>query len=448
MLELLNTFLWGLGTLALILGTGAWLTLRTGGFPQRNLGRALRLSLGREARKKGKNGVSPFGSLMTALASTVGTGNIVGVSAALVSGGPGALVWMELAALLGLATKFAECMLAVKYRRVRRDGTRWGGPMAVMEARLGAPGRWMGKLFAVFALLMAFTMGALAQSGALADTFAAAFTLPRYKVGLVTAVLALVILLGGVRRIADAATVLVPVMALLYIGGGLAVILGNGTRLPEAMALMVRCAFAPEAALGGALGTVTRRSAIRWGVARGVFSNEAGLGSAAITAACADTEDPVRQGLISMTGVFFDTTVICTVTGLAICCSGVLGAAEAAGIPLTGAALTIRAFETVLGPWAGWLISVSLGLFAFTSVLGCAVQMETVSGYLLGPAAKLSCRVLYGLAVWAGAVLPMETVLQLADLSNALMALPNLACLVLLSGEIAAECGRFPAQKL
>ncbi len=237
-------------------------------------------------------------------------------------------------------------------------------------------------------------------------------------------------------------------MALLYIGGGLAVILGNGDRLPEALALMVRCAFAPEAALGGALGTVTRRSAIRWGVARGVFSNEAGLGSAAITAACADTEDPVRQGLISMTGVFFDTTVICTVTGLAICCSGGLGAAEAAGIPLTGAALTIRAFETVLGSWAGWLISVSLGLFAFTSVLGCAVQMETVSGYLLGPAALGPCRVLYGLAVWAGAVLPMETVLQLADLANVLMALPNLACLVLLSGEIAAECGRFPAQKL
>ena len=180
MLEVLNTLLWGPGTLALILGTGAWLTLRTGGFPQRNLGRALTLSLGREAQRKGRGGVSPFGSLMTALASTVGTGNIVGVAAALVSGGPGALVWMELAALLGLAAKFAECMLAVKYRHVRRDGTRWGGPMAVMEARLGAPGRWMGKLFAVFALLMAFTMGALAQSGALADTFSAAFTLPRW----------------------------------------------------------------------------------------------------------------------------------------------------------------------------------------------------------------------------------------------------------------------------
>ena len=442
MLEVLNTLLWGPGTLTLILGTGAWLTLRTGGFPQRNLGRALTLSLGREARQKGRGGVSPFGSLMTALASTVGTGNIVGVAAALVSGGPGALVWMELAALLGLAAKFAECMLAVKYRRVRRDGTRWGGPMAVMETRLGSAGAVLGRFYALFALLMAFAMGAMAQSGALADTFSAAFALPRYKVGLATAVLALIILLGGVRSIAGASTMLVPVMALLYIGGGLAVILGNGNRLPEAMALMVRCAFAPEAALGGALGTVTHRSAIRWGVARGVFSNEAGLGSAAITAACADTDEPVKQGLISMTGVFFDTMVICTVTGLAICCSGTLGTANGAGRPLTGAALTLRAFETVLGPLAPWLIGVALGLFAFTSVLGCAVQAETTASYLLGPEAVRPCRVLYGLAVFAGAVIPMATVLQLADLANALMAFPNLVCLLLLSGEIAGECGR------
>ena len=442
MLETLNAFLWGPGTLALILGTGAWLTLRTGGFPQRNLGQALALSLGRDARRKGVNGVSPFGSLMTALATTVGTGNIVGVAAALVSGGPGALVWMELAAALGLAVKFAECMLAVKYRRIRSDGTRWGGPMAVMEARLGQPGKPLGKLYAFFALLMAFAMGAMAQSGALADTFSAAFTLPRWRVGLVTAALALTILLGGIRRIADISTVLVPVMALLYLGGGLAVILGNLRRLPEALILMLRCAVAPEAALGGALGIVTRREALRWGVARSVFSNEAGLGSAAITAACADTEDPVKQGLISMTGVFFDTMVICTVTGLAICCSGTLGTADGAGRPLTGAALTLRAFETVLGPLAPWLIGVALGLFAFTSVLGCAVQAETTASYLLGPEAVRPCRVLYGLAVFAGAVIPMATVLQLADLANALMAFPNLVCLLLLSGEIAGECGR------
>ena len=441
MLETLNAFLWGPGTLALILGTGAWLTLRTGGFPQRNLGQALALSLGRDARRKGVNGVSPFGSLMTALATTVGTGNIVGVAAALVSGGPGALVWMELAAALGLAVKFAECMLSVKYRRIRSDGTRWGGPMAVMEARLGRPGNPLGKLYAFFALLMAFAMGAMAQSGALADTCAAAFSLSRRQVGVTAAALALTILLGGIRRIADASTLLVPVMALLYIDGGAAVILGNLPRLPDALTLMLRCAFAPEAALGGALGTITRRSAIRWGIARGVFSNEAGLGSAAMTAACADTESPVRQGLISMTGVFFDTTVICTVTGLAICCSEVPWLA--AGTAHTGAALTIRAFETVLGPWARWLIGISLSLFAFTSVLGCAFQAETVVTCLRGPAAVRPCRVLYALAIWIGAVIPLETVLQLADLSNALMALPNLICLLLLSGEAAADCRSF-----
>lgn len=273
----------------------------------------------------------------------------------------------------------------------------------------------------------------------MADTFSAAFTLPRWRVGLVTAALALTILLGGIRRIADISTVLVPVMALLYLGGGLAVILGNLRRLPEAVTLMLRCAVVPEAALGGALGIVTRREALRWGVARSVFSNEAGLGSAAITAACADTEDPVKQGLISMTGVFFDTMVICSVTGLAICCSGTLGAADGNGRPLTGAALTLRAFETVLGPLAPWLIGVALGLFAFTSVLGCAVQAETTASYLLGPEAVRPCRVLYGLAVFAGAVIPMAAVLQLADLANALMAFPNLVCLLLLSDEIAGE---------
>lgn len=443
MLAALNAFLWGPGTVGLILGTGLILSVRTRWFPQRNLGTALRLSFGREARKKGQNGVSPFGSLMTALASTVGTGNIVGVAAALVSGGPGALVWMELAALPGLATKYAECTLAVKYRRTRPDGTRWGGPMMVMEARLGRFGKLSGTIFSFFALLVALTMGAMAQSGAMADTFSAAFGVSRIKTGGLTALLTLLILLGGIRRIADASTLLVPVMALLYIGGGLAVILGHLSALPGAVAEMLRCALVPEAALGGALGTVSRNAAIRHGIARGVFSNEAGLGSAAITAACADTDDPVSQGLISMTGVFFDTLVICTVTGLAICCSGEPGSTDAAGNALTGAALTIRAFESVLGSWAGPLISVSLGLFAFTSVLGCSLQGETAASCLWGPGAVLPFRVLYGLAVFLGALTPMETVLELADLSNALMALPNLICLLLLSGEIAADCRKW-----
>lgn len=448
MLEVLNGFLWGPGTLGLILGTGLLLSLRTGCFPQRKLGAALRLSLGREARQKGKSGVSPFGSLMTALASTVGTGNIVGVTAALVSGGPGALVWMELAALPGLATKFAECTLAVKYRRTRPDGTRWGGPMLVMEARLVRFGKPMGRLFACFALSVSLTMGAMAQSAAMADTFSASFGLSRLHTGLLTALPTLLILLGGIRRVAAVSTLLVPMMAALYMGGGLAVILGNLSALPEAAAEMLRCAFAPSAALGGGLGIVSRSAAIRWGVARGIFSNEAGLGSAAFTAAGADTDDPIRQGLISMTGVFFDTIVICTITGLAVCCSGTLGTTDAAGNVLTGAALALRAFETVLGSAAGPLLCLSLGLFAFTSVLGCAVQGESAASYLLGANAVRPFRVLYSLATLPGALLPMGTVLALADLANALTALPNLVCLLLLSGELAADIRKFNGRNL
>lgn len=448
MLEVLNGFLWGPGTLGLILGTGLLLSLRTGCFPQRRLGTALRLSLGREARRKGKSGVSPFGSLMTALATTVGTGNIVGVTAALVSGGPGALVWMELAALPGLATKFAECALAVKHRRTRPDGTRWGGPMLVMEDCLGRFGRPMGRLFACFALLVSLTMGAMAQSAAMADTFSAALGISRLRTALLTALPTLLILLGGIRRVAAVSTLLVPIMAVLYMGGGLAVILGNLSALPGAVSELLRCAFAPSAALGGALGTVSRSAAIRWGVARGVFSNEAGLGSAAFTAAGADTDDPIRQGLIGMTGVFFDTTVICTVTGLAVCCSGTLGMTDGSGQLLTGAALALRAFETVLGPWAGPLLCVSLGLFAFTSVLGCAVQGESAASYLWGPAALRPFRVLYSLAVLPGALLPMGTVLALADLANGLAALPNLLCLLVLSGELAADIQKFDRENL
>lgn len=448
MLKLLNDLLWGPGTLALFLGTGAWLSLRTAFFPQRKLGTALRLSLGRAARRKGSNGVSAFGSLMTALASTIGTGNIVGVATALVSGGPGALVWMEAAAFLGFATKFAECMLAVKYHRIAPDGTRWGGPMAVMEARMGSWGRLMGRSFAFAALLMSFTMGAMAQSGAMADTFAAAFSVSRWRVGAATALLALVFLLGGIRRVARISTILVPLMAVLYVGGGVAVIWENRAALPGTLLQMLHCAAAPKAILGGALGTVSRRAAIRNGVARGVFSNEAGLGSAAIAAACADTDSPVRQGLISMTGVFFDTTVICTLTGLAICVSGVLGTVDSAGLPLTGAALTLRAFETALGPWSGVLLVVSLGLFAFTSVLGCAVQGEAAISYLSGPRLRRPYHAVYALAVLAGALLPLDTVLQLSDLANACMALPNLVTLLLLSGELSADLRKFTGRKV
>ena len=451
LVETLNQYLWNYLLLAALVGTGVYFTIRLGFVQVRKLGQGLKFTLGGltlRGEKADHQGMSSFQALATAVAGQVGTGTIAGAATAIVSGGPGAVFWMWVSAFFGMATNYAEAVLAQKFRTTDENGKAVGGPAYYIRAAF--PNRF-GKVLAGFfsaALILALGfMGNMVQSNSISDAMYNAFGAPKIVVGVAVALVAGFIFLGGVQRIVSVTEKLVPVMALLYIGGGAAVILGNLPRLPDALTLMLRCAFAPEAALGGALGTITRRSAIRWGIARGVFSNEAGLGSAAMTAACADTESPVRQGLISMTGVFFDTTVICTVTGLAICCSGVLGLPDAHGEALTGAALTIRAFGTVLGPWAGWLVSVSLGLFAFTSVLGCAVQAETVVSFLLGRAAVPPCRVLYGLAVLGGAVLPMETVLQLADLSNALMALPNLACLILLSGEVAADCRKFRPEK-
>ena len=371
MLNTIHDCLWGPGTLALLLGTGVFLTLRLRFLPWRNLGYALRSALGREARQAGKNGVSPFSALMTALAATIGTGNIVGVATALVAGGPGALVWMEISALFGMALTFSECTLAVKYRRRDRQGGWCGGPMYVMSAALDRPGRWMAAVFSVFAVAASLGIGSMTQANSITGALTAVAEVPVRLVGLVTAGLALVGILGGIRSISKITSVLVPVMAALYMAAGLAVILGNLPRLPAALADIFRCALSPQAAAGGTLGT-----ALRWGVARGVFSNEAGLGSAAIAAASAETDSPVRQGYIGMTGVFFDTIVICTVTGLAICCSGVLGAADAAGAAVDGAALTILAFQTVLGPWGAWFISISIMLFAFSTILGWEYQGE------------------------------------------------------------------------
>lgn len=434
MLEAVNKLLWGPGTLALLLGSGVFLTLRLRFLPWRRLGFALRAALGREARRGGGGGVSPFSALMTALAATIGTGNIVGVATALVAGGPGALVWMEVSALFGMALTFSECTLAVKYRRRNRRGEWCGGPMYVMSAALGHPGRWMAALFSLFAAAASLGIGSMTQSNSIAGALAAVADIPAWPVGLVTAALALAGILGGIRSISKITSVLVPVMAVLYMAAGLAVILGNLPRLPAALAEIFRCALSPQAAAGGTLAT-----ALRWGVARGVFSNEAGLGSAAIAAASADTDSPLRQGYIGMTGVFFDTIVICTVTGLAICCSGVLGAVDAAGAPVDGAALTILAFQTVLGPWGARFISLSIVLFAFSTILGWEYQGEQAFAYLSGGRGVGLYRLLFVLAAVVGAGVRLSSVFLFSDICNALMCIPNLLCLLLLSGTVARE---------
>lgn len=435
MLNTFNDLLWGPGTLCLFLGTGLFLTIRMRFLPWRRLGYALRSALGRDARRAKSGGVSPFASLMTTLAATIGTGNIVGVSTALVAGGPGALVWMELSALVGMSTMFAESLLSLKYRRKSRQGGWCGGPMYVMEAAFGKQlGQKLGFLFALFATCTSFGIGSMTQANAITEALNRSFHLPVWPVGLLSALLAFIVILGGIRSISSITSVLVPLMSLVYIAAGIAVILGNLENLIPGLVSMFHCAFSAEAVAGGMAG-----AALRWGIARGVFSNEAGLGSAGIAAAAADTDSPVRQAYINMTGVFFDTIVICTITGLAICCSDVLGTLDPLGNPVNGASLTILAFETVLGELGVDFIAVSIALFAFSTILGWEYIGEQAFSYLSNGRCTLIYRTMYVLAALWGAGQQVNTVYLFSDICNALMCVPNLMCLLLMSGTVAKE---------
>ena len=451
-IQTIDHLVWGPGTLALLVGTGVFLTLRTRFLAWRNLGYALRSAVGRESRSKGRGAgdVSPFSALMTALAATIGTGNIVGVATALASGGPGALVWMELSALFGITSKFSECMLAVKYRQTNAHGEISGGPMYVMRHALPCRpmGAALGFLFALFTVFASFGIGDMTQAHSIAGALGDAFALPAALTGAVVAGLALVIILGGIRRISRVSSVVVPVMAIFYLLAGLLVILGNLEHLPRAIVTMFQMAFSPSAAAGGVAGTITTSvlNAAQYGIARGCFSNEAGMGSAAISAASATTGSPARQGYINMTGTFFDTLVICTVTGLAICSSGVLGTPGPDGAALTGTALTVLAFRTVLGEWAAVLIAGCITLFAFSTILGWEYYGEKALEYLVGERSVLAYRVLFALMSFVGATQPLELVWNLSDIFNALMALPNLLCLLLLSGTIVREMNAYQPQ--
>ncbi len=443
--------LWDPVMLLLLTGTGVLLTLRTRFLPWRNLGYALRCALDRDARRDRGGGISPFAALMTTLAATIGTGNIVGVATALAAGGPGALVWMELSAAFGMASKLAECMLAVKYRTRSSTGEPAGGPMYVMRSALSPGlGRLLGFFFALFTALAAFGIGNITQSHSIAEVLFSAAAVPRAASGLVVALLTLLAVFGGIGSISRIASVLVPLMAAGYLAAGTLVILGNLSALPGAMAAMLQSAFSLPAAAGGCAGAASAGlfRAAHYGIARGIFSNEAGMGSAAITAAAAAADHPVRQGYLQMTAVFFDTMVICSVTGLAVCTSGVLDAAGSGGVPLSGAALTTAAFRSVLGPAGGGLVSACILLFAFSTILGWEYQGERAVEYLLGAAPVRLYRVLFSAAALWGAVQSLELVWDLSDLFNALMALPNLLCLLLLSGPTARELRRFQPEVL
>lgn len=449
-LETIDDFVWGPVILILLVGTGVFLTVRLNFLPWRNLGYALKSVLSKEARtkKRGEGDISPFSALMTALAATIGTGNIVGVATAMVLGGPGALVWMWISACFGLSSKFAECMLAIKYRVVNENGEMSGGPMYTMKHAFKNKkvGNTLGFLFALFTVLASFGIGNLTQANSISTALKETFNIPLWITGVVITILALFIIVGGIKNISKVSQVVVPTMAVFYVIAGIIVILFNIKNLPSGVATIFKMAFSTKAAAGGVGGTimVSMMQSLRWGVARGVFSNEAGLGSAAITAAAATTDHPVRQGYINMTGTFFDTIVVCTITGLAIASSGVLGAVDASGELVTGSALTIMAFSTALGKFGGILVSIGIALFAFSTIIGWEYHGEKAFEYLVKkPKYCIIYRIIFSLVSYIGATTALKVVWSFSDIMNGLMAIPNLICLLALSGVLAKDVKEF-----
>ena len=445
-----DDFVWGPVMLVLLVGTGIFLTIRLKFRPWKNLGFAIKSTLSKEARttKRGEGDVSPFSALTTALAATIGTGNIVGVATAMVSGGPGALVWMWISACFGLTSKFSECMLAIKYREIKEKGEMSGGPMYTMKKgfknkKIGA---FLGMVFAVFAVIASFGIGNMTQANSISESLKSTFNFDEKIVGVVLTVLALVIIVGGIKTISKVSSIVVPLMAIFYVIAGLIVVVMNIQNLPSGIVMIFKMAFSSQAVAGGGAGVITAgvMNAMRYGVARGVFSNEAGMGSAAITASAATTDDPVRQGYINMTGTFWDTIVVCTITGLCIASSGVLGTVGDDGKLVQGAALTILAFKSALGEVGAILVTIGIALFAFSTILGWEYHGEKAFEYIFGTHKyNMAYRIIFSLVVFVGATTTLQVVWNFSDIANALMAIPNLICLLVMSKVIAKEVERF-----
>ena len=421
-LSAIDSFIWGAPLLILLSGTGLYLTLRLGFIQIRYLPRALGYLFKKD--KGGKGDVSSFAALCTALAATIGTGNIVGVATAVQAGGPGAIFWMWLVALLGMATKYAECLLAVKYRVRDKNGFMAGGPMYYIESGLGI--KWLAKLFALFGVMVAFFgIGTFPQVNAITHAMQDTFNIPVLVTAIIVTLLVGLIILGGVKRIATASSVIVPFMAILYVTTSLVIILLNIEKVPDAISLIIYSAFDPQAALGGAVGFTVMR-AIQSGVARGIFSNESGLGSAPIAAAAAQTREPVRQGLISMTGTFLDTIIVCTMTGIVLVLTGAWNNPE-----LAGATVTNYAFAQGLGTSIGaTIVTVGLLFFAFTTILGWCYYGERCFVYLVGIRGVKLYRLAYIVLVGLGSFLHLNLIWIIADIVNGLMAFPNLIALI------------------
>lgn len=449
-LEAIDKAVWGPVTLILLIGTGVFLTVRLKFLPWRNLPKSLIMLFSPESRKTddGEGDISPFSALMAALAGTIGTGNIVGVATAMVLGGPGALVWMWIAAAFGISTKYAECALAIKYRETNEKGEMCGGPMytiknAFKNKKVGAV---LAFAFSLFTLIASFGIGNLSQANSISSSLNNTFSIPQWVTGLILAVLTGIIIFGGIKSISKVSTVLVPVMSIFYILAGLIVIAINYKNIPAGLVTIFSMAFGGKAIAGGVAGTITVSvmQSIRYGVARGVFSNEAGLGSAAITASSVSTNSHIQQGYINMCGTFIDTIIVCSITGLAIASSGVLGSVDAAGEYVTGADLTIAAFQSVLGKPGAIIVAIGILLFAFSTILGWEYQGEKSLEYFCKN--KIACyiyRIVFAAVVFVGSIVALDIAWSFSNIANGLMAIPNLISLLVLSGVLAKDTFKY-----
>ncbi len=423
----LNGIVWGAPMLVLILGTGLFLMLLLKFMPLCKIGAGFALLWQGRTKSDDESGeISPFQALMTCLAATVGTGNIAGVATAIFMGGPGALFWMWCTALVGMATKYSEVVLAVHYREKDTSGEHIGGPMYAIKNGLGKRWVWLGTAFAIFGGLAGFGIGNMVQVNSMAQALDSTLHIPTWLTGVVTTVVVALVTLGGVKRIGKVAESLVPFMCVAYVLAALGVLIVNVTEIPNAFSLIFSCAFTPVAATGGFAGSVVLMS-IRYGVARGVFSNEAGLGTAGIAQAAGTTKSAVRSGLIGMLGTFIDTLIVCSATGLAIITSGVWTSGK------SGAALSAAAFESAMPGFGGVLLTVALVIFAFTTILGWSYYGEKCWIYLVGTKAVLPFRVFWVIAVPFGAISQLDFAWLVADTLNGMMAIPNLLSLLLLS---------------
>ena len=442
-----DNIVWGPVMLVLLVGTGIWLTLILRGLQFSMLFYALKQAFRPHPKKDDgsdhEGDVSHFGALMTALSATIGTGNIAGVATAVVTGGPGAVFWMWITAIFGMATKYGEGVLAVKYRVTNSKGEMSGGPMYYIENGLGKKWKWLAFLFAFFGVMASFGIGSTVQANSVAQAVHSSFGIDTWITGVVLTLITAFVVLGGIQSISRVSSVVVPFMAVLYIVGGLVVVAMHFDLLLPALKVIMQDAFTGQAVAGGVVGTV-----IRYGVARGVFSNEAGMGSAPIAAAAAKTDHPVRQALVSMTGTFLDTIIVCSITGIVLVMGILQSNGGAFAVPdLEGAALTTATFDAMLSGYGGWVVTIGLIFFAYSTTLGWCYYGEKCATYVFGDKSVPIYRVIYVATVMLGTVLSMDMVWAAADTFNGLMAVPNLIALLLLSKVIVQETRDFKAKR-